>query len=48
MQQLPYENRNEIGMAFSFLGREICRPNNPKCDDCPINTHCNYFKNLKQ
>jgi endonuclease-3 len=48
MQQLPYEIWNEIGMAFSFLGREICRPNNPKCDDCPINTHCNYFKNLKQ
>ena len=39
---------NEIGMAFSFLGREICRPTNPKCDDCPINKHCNYFKNLNQ
>lgn len=48
MQQLPYEIWNEIGMAFSFLGREICRPTNPKCDDCPINIHCNYFKNLNQ
>ena len=48
MQQLPYEIWNEIGMAFSFLGREICRPTNPKCDDCPINMHCNYFKNLNQ
>lgn len=44
MQQLPFEIWNEIGMAFSFLGREICRPTNPKCDDCPINIHCNYFK----
>ena len=48
MQQLPYEIWNEIGMAFSFSGREICRPTNPKCDDCPINIHCNYFKNLNQ
>ena len=48
MQQLPYEIWNEIGMAFSFLGREICRPTNPKCDDCQINKHCNYFKNLNQ
>ena len=48
MQQLPYEIWSEIGMAFSFLGREICRPTNPKCDDCPINKHCNYFKNLNQ
>ena len=48
MRQLPYEIWSEIGMAFSFLGREICRPTNPKCDDCPINIHCNYFKNLNQ
>ena len=48
MQQLPYEIWNEIGMAFSFLGREICRPTNPKCNDCPINIHCNYFKNSNQ
>lgn len=26
IEQLPYEIWNEIGMAFSFLGREICRP----------------------
>lgn len=46
MQQLPYEIWHDIGMAFSFLGREICRPTNPKCNVCPINTHCNYFNNL--
>jgi len=48
IQQLPYEIWDEIGMAFSFLGREICRPTHPKCDVCPINTHCNYFKNLNK
>lgn len=44
MEQLPYEIWNEIGMAFSFLGREICRPKNPKCNLCPINTICEYYK----
>ncbi|MFD2891160.1 hypothetical protein ACFS5J_03925 [Flavobacterium chuncheonense] len=32
-------------MAISFLGRETCRPRNPKCEECPISQHCNYYKN---
>lgn len=35
----------EAGMAISFLGREICRPSNPKCPDCLMNKVCNYYKN---
>ena len=42
MQILPKNIWNEIGMAISFLGREICRPTNPKCERCPINDHCKY------
>ena len=42
MQILPKNICNEIGMAISFLGREICRPTNPKCESCPINNHCQY------
>jgi endonuclease-3 len=36
IQLLPKNIWNEIGMALSFLGREICRPTNPKCEICPI------------
>jgi endonuclease-3 len=43
MQVLPKSIWGEIGMAFSFLGREICRPK-PHCDNCPINTICVYYK----
>ena len=46
MQQLPYEIWSDIGMVFSFLGRDICRPTNPKCHLCPINIHCVYFNKL--
>jgi endonuclease-3 len=42
MQALPKEIWGEIGMAISFLGREICRPTNPKCPECPMQNHCQY------
>ncbi|PJJ07051.1 DNA-(apurinic or apyrimidinic site) lyase /endonuclease III [Flavobacterium sp. 1] len=45
MQILPKKIWREIGMAISFLGREICRPQ-PKCEICPINQVCEYYKNL--
>ncbi|WP_338644745.1 endonuclease III [Flavobacterium sp. KS-LB2] len=46
MQVLPKEIWGEIGMAISFLGREICRPQ-PKCVECPINSVCAYYKKVK-
>jgi endonuclease-3 len=46
MQVLPKEIWGEIGMAISFLGREICRPQ-PKCELCPIKSVCKYYNDLK-
>lgn len=42
MQLLPKEIWGEIGIAISFLGRETCRPTNPKCSECPIQNNCQY------
>lgn len=42
MQVLPKEIWGEVGMAISFLGRETCRPTNPKCTQCPVQYHCQY------
>ncbi len=33
----------DAGMAMSFLGREICRPQ-PKCEICLMKTVCAYYK----
>lgn len=44
MQVLPKEIWGEIGMAISFLGREICRPQ-PKCLECPISSSCIFYNN---
>ncbi len=47
MKTLPTEIWNEIGMAISFLGRETCRPTNPKCNQCIIQKDCQYpFKTI--
>lgn len=46
IQILPKTIWGEIGMAISFLGREICRPT-PKCEECPILRDCEYpFKTI--
>lgn len=44
MEVIPEKDWGEIGMAISFLGREICRPTNPKCHECPVSKNCDYFK----
>jgi len=41
---LDEKDWGEVGMAISFLGRETCRPTNPKCKDCVMNTVCEYYK----
>jgi endonuclease-3 len=47
------ENVNEkywgdVGMAISFLGREICRPTEPKHQECVMNKVCAYYLKLKK
>ena len=44
MELLDPEEWGQVGMAISFLGREICRPTNPKCPECVMNNVCDYFK----
>ncbi|MES2412098.1 MAG: endonuclease III [Bacteroidota bacterium] len=44
MKVLPKEIWGEIGMAISFLGRETCRPTNPKHSECVVSDHCEYCK----
>lgn len=48
MDAVPQKDWGEIGMAISFLGREICRPKNPLHAECPMNSVCEYFAQLKK
>ncbi|WP_293871481.1 endonuclease III [Flavobacterium sp.] len=44
MQALPKEIWGEVGMAISFLGRETCRPTNPKHEECVVSKDCEYCR----
>lgn len=44
METLPQKDW-DAGMAMSFLGREICRPQ-PKCEICLMRSVCQYYQNL--
>jgi len=46
MAIVPRNKWNDIGMAISFLGREICRPTNPKCDSCVMNQVCHFHNGV--
>jgi endonuclease-3 len=48
MEVIPEKDWGEIGMAISFLGRETCRPTNPKHSECVMNTVCEYYKSVKR
>lgn len=43
MDVLQQKDWGEAGMAISFLGREICRPTNPKCEECLMSRVCAYY-----
>ena len=47
MDILPPKDWGEVGMAISFLGRETCRPRNPKCLECVMRKVCAYFKTTR-
>lgn len=42
MAVIPQEMWSEVGMAISFLGRETCRPTNPKHSECVMREVCEY------
>jgi endonuclease III len=44
MEVLPQKDW-DAGMAMSFLGREICRPQ-PKCEVCLMRPVCTYYKEV--
>lgn len=47
MEKIPQKYWKQLGMSLTFLGREICRPTNPKCPECPVSAACEYFNSQK-
>ncbi|MEO6169035.1 MAG: endonuclease III [Chitinophagales bacterium] len=44
MEVIPQKDWGDVGMDISFLGREICRPTNPKHEECVMKEVCAFYK----
>lgn len=44
MEIFPKNQWKDLGMALSYLGRETCRPTNPKHSECVMNPVCAYCR----
>ncbi len=45
LKLFPYEYLKDINHLLIYHGRAICTARSPKCDDCPIHSYCNFYKN---
>lgn len=44
LKLFPYEYLKDINHLLIYHGRAICSARYPKCNKCPINVYCNFYK----
>ena len=44
MEKVKQKDWHHLGMALTYLGRETCRPTDPHCEECLVNTVCRYYQ----
>ena len=47
MKKIPQKDW-DVGMAISFLGREVCHNRNPEHDKCVMKDVCAYYKKINK
>lgn len=45
LKKFPKKYLKEINHLFVYHGRGLCNARKPKCECCPINCYCKYYKN---
>ncbi len=45
---VPKEDQRFFHVALIHFGRDICLPRSPKCEKCPFNDFCSYYKENKE
>ncbi len=48
MERIPEERWSRTHHSLIFHGRQCCDARKPKCDECPINTLCEYINGVSQ
>ena len=46
MRIVPKKEWININQLLVVHGQNICRPISPKCNVCPVNKYCSYYKNV--
>ena len=44
MESIAPKYWHAAGMGMTFLGREVCRPKNPKCPECVVRDACGFYR----
>ena len=47
MERVPEERWSRTHHSLIFHGRQCCDARKPKCDECPVNTLCEYVHGEK-
>ncbi len=47
-KNIPMDRWSKAHHLIIWHGRRICLARSPKCDDCPIEKYCRYYKEYKQ
>ena len=47
LEKVDPKDWGQAGIAISFLGRDTCRPTNPKHEDCVLAKVCDYFMDAR-
>lgn len=48
MQVIPEKLWGKMHHWLIYLGRELCKAQNPNCNNCDLNKLCKYYKNTNQ
>jgi endonuclease-3 len=38
----------DVNRLLVVFGQKVCLPRYPRCGECPVRTHCDYFASLKE
>ena len=44
----PEKLWRQVNRAFVGYGQTVCRPVNPRCEECRVAQHCKYYRNFEQ
>lgn len=48
MEKVTKKQWHLLGMSLTYLGREVCRPTDPKCPECAMKKVCEFYNGSEE